>query len=180
MSAERHGYAGPLHVEYEYDPECTCRGTGRHDEDDYSCGWWAIDPTEPSADQLAEMLRARAASDAIWAPPVELLIAHRHWLYASQFRAYIDAFLGYAPTRTVGHPDTPMALIHWAQVCGALDRREFPASSSELAVLRIAASLGGREVTVNLRSALVGLDHRNSQLVAKAIAQAAGIHQVWA
>jgi hypothetical protein len=118
------------------------------------------------------MLRAQAADDTPRLAAVELLTGHGHWLRVAQFRRIVDCFLGYGSAASVV-PDTPMALIDWRAVQEALDAPSFPASGSELAVLRIAASLASNEVAVNLRSALAGLDRTNSRLVADAVARAA-------
>jgi hypothetical protein len=175
MSAEHHAYEGPLAVGYQYDPDCWCRGTGEHDED-VTCGSWVIDGGEPDVGQLAEMLRVGAGGECAGEAGVELLIAHKHWLHVARLRTYIDAFLGYAG-RSRRRPDLPMARFDWNEVGRALDERRFPASSSELGVLRIAASLASRHVDVNLHQALGSLDRTNAALVVTAIAQAAGIRQ---
>jgi hypothetical protein len=177
MSAEHHAYDGPLAVVYQYDPDCWCRGTGEHDED-VTCGSWMIDGGEPDVGQLAEMLRVGAAGECAWEASVELLIAHEHWLRVARLRTYIDAFLGYVG-RSSQLPDLPTARFDWIEIGRALDDRAFPASSSELGVLRVAASLASRHVDVNLHQALGSLDRANAALVATAIAHAGGIRQQW-
>lgn len=175
MPKEQHSYTGPLRVQYEYDPDCWCHGTGRHD-DDTTCGGWVIDSAVPTVDQLADMLRAQAVGDTSRQAAVELLVGHGHWLRVAQFRRIVDCFLGFGSAAS-NAPDTPMALIDWRAVREALDAQSFPASGSELALLRIAASLASNDVTVNLYSALAGLDRTNSRLVADAVACAAQLGQ---
>jgi hypothetical protein len=65
-------------------------------------------------------------------------------------------------------------VIRWRAAVHALDTGRLPCSSSEAAVLRIAASLGDEAVGVHLRSVLGGLDSRNIALVTGAIAAANG------
>jgi hypothetical protein len=148
-------------VQYEPAPECL------------SSGWWVIEPLTPTLEQLADMLRRPAAGEPAREAAVELLIGHRHWLHVRQFRGLLDCYLGYGNASST-HPDTPHALIDWTLVGEALDNRSFPASSSELAILRIAAALACHDISVNLRNSLSGLDRTNARLVVDAIAHAAG------
>lgn len=68
---------------------------------------------------------------------------------------------------------TPVAWADWHAVAVALDRRQFPASSGEKAVLRLAASLA-EGIPVSLRDTAASLDRRNLDLAVTAIRHAAG------
>jgi hypothetical protein len=135
-----------------------------------------VDPTEPDARLLADMLRANAATLYRQEAAVELLAAHGHWLLNQRFRAYLDTYIAYT---TGNRADTPMASVQWTQVADALNRGELYGSGSERAVLRIAASLGTGTVEVNLADAMTSLDNTNSHLVAKAVLHATGHRQDW-
>ena len=65
-------------------------------------------------------------------------------------------------------------MIRWKAAVHALGRGLLPCSSSEAAILRIAASLGDDTVGVHLRDVLGGLDYRNIALVTAAITAANG------
>jgi len=155
-------YDGPLHPIWECDPE---------DPED---GLWVFDVAELTAEELAEMLRAHARGLYAEEAAVELLIAHRHWLHDPELRTYVDAVLGYGTDRRV-----PMASVAWSAVVEAIRDGGLYASTSEAAMLRIAASLASYPVEVGLRHALAGLDARDSGLVGLAIAHAAGERQEW-
>ena len=67
-----------------------------------------------------------------------------------------------------------MASIDWPAAITALDSGELPCSSScEGKMLRLAASIG-EGVPVNLRDALVGLDHHNLHLIQQAVLHTGG------
>ena len=105
--------------------------------------------------ELAELLRHSASGHAEQAA-VGLLIEHDVWLRREDF---VAACVG------------PYA-VDWNAAVRALDDGELPCSTSEAAVLRIAAGLGG--VAVDLRAMLGGLDARNIVLVARAVMHANG------
>ena len=65
-------------------------------------------------------------------------------------------------------------MIRWKAALHALDTGRLPSSTSEEAVLRIAASIGDDTIPVRLRSVLGGLDSRNIALVTAAITAANG------
>lgn len=113
-------------------------------------------------DALATALREGARGYLPLEAGVELLIAHGVWLRRKDFRT----FVAYAADLT-SPAGAPMALVAWADVVLA----DLPASSSESAVLRIAASLAD-DVPVWLRTAASGLDETNLALVTDAIAWA--------
>jgi len=97
---------------------------------------------------------------------VDLLIAHRTWLYRDDF---LERF-----TFTGTDFDTAKTStgIEWAAAVNALDH-DLPCSGGEARLLRIAASLA-KGIPVDLRDTVTGLDHTNSALVAWAVTQAAG------
>lgn len=114
--------------------------------------------------ELAAALRRGAAG---WDAPVaavELLVAHRVWL-----------------PRMASHPAMhhvdDRGDVDWIQLGLAISRGKIAGSSSELAVLNLACSLGGG-TPVSLRDAVVGLDLANTRLVANAVARAAGHRRV--
>lgn len=63
-------------------------------------------------------------------------------------------------------------MIRWKAAIHARDTGLLPCSSSEQAILRIAASIGDPAIPVHLRHVLGGLDRRNIALVTAAIATA--------
>src|SRR5262245_18429739 len=113
-------------------------------------------------EELAELLRDGSYGDLPDEAAVELLIGHDTWLHRSDF---VDACVRLAPDHTMAHIDWPVAVR-------ALQAGEFPCSTSEASMLRIAAGLGG--VAVALWELLGGLDSRNILLVAIAVLHANG------
>ena len=65
-------------------------------------------------------------------------------------------------------------MIRWTAAIHALEAGQLPASGSEQAILRIAASLADPSIAVRLRENLGNLDHRNIALVTDAITAANG------
>lgn len=89
-----------------------------------------------------------------------LLIGHGTWLGRDGFvRAFVDV-------------DEEVAFVDWPAAVDGLDAGDLPCSTSEAAMLRIAACLGG--VPADLRKLLGGLDARNIRLVAQAVLHANG------
>ncbi|MFV2194781.1 hypothetical protein [Nocardiopsis sp. LOL_012] len=104
------------------------------------------------------------------AAAVNLLIDHDVWLRRPDFRSRCVVQI---PDSDLYEPDRPIAYIDWEQVCRALAERSLPASGSEVAVLRVAASLAdGRPVS--LRESLTGMDATTTAAVAAALVAAAG------
>jgi len=118
-------------------------------------GWLACLPEDTAAGICAD---AAAAG---------LLIRHDHFLHQPGFRRIITAGSSICSGQ-------PVAVIRWKAAVHALDTGYLPCSSSEAAVLRIAASLGDDTIPVHLRAALGGLDRRNITLVTDAITTANG------
>lgn len=123
-------------------------------------------PDIPAAG-LACLLADTAAGTSADAAAVGLITRHGHFLHQPGFRRIIAAGSSI-------HSGEPVAVIRWNAAIHALDTGRLPCSSSEAAVLRIAASLGDATIPVHLRSVLGGLDRRNITLVAAAITAANG------
>ena len=111
------------------------------------------------AAQLACLLEDTAATG--------LITSHGHFLHQPGFRRIIAA----GSSISAGEP---VAVIRWRAAIHALENGLLPCSSSEQAVLRIAASLGGDDIPVCLRSVLGGLNSRTIALVTDAITAANG------
>ena len=133
----------------------------------------SIDPTTLAPDDLAPMLRAWASGMFASEAAVELLIAHDVWPRRRDFLfTLVDAIDdGWGPRGSV----VPMAAIDWDRVEAFL--MSAPASSSEISVLRCAASLAGAAVNVPLRDATAALDETNAARVLNAIAHRCGWHE---
>ena len=123
-------------------------------------------PAMPAA-QLACLLACTAAGLCADTAAVALIAGHGHFLHQPGFRRVIAA----GTSMLTGEP---AAVIRWRAAVRALDTGRLPCSTSEEAVLRIAASLGDPAIGVHLRSVLGGLDHRNITLVTDAITAANG------
>jgi hypothetical protein len=118
--------------------------------------------------QLAKWLRDQAAGSYLHEAAVGLVIDHGVWLYRQDF---IDALV----LKLDDEPSfPPLAHIEWDDVVDFLD--ECPCSSSEAAVLRLAASLAGAPVGGALGDLVTRLDTRNIGLVLDAVAHANGLH----
>ncbi len=124
-------------------------------------------PAMPAA-QLACLLADTAAGLCADAAAVALITAHDHFLHQPGFRRIIAAG---GSSISAGEP---VAVIRWRAAIHALENGLLPCSSSEQAVLRIAASLGDDTIPVRLRQVLGGLDSRNITLVTDAITAANG------
>jgi len=119
------------------------------------------------AAQLACLLQDTAAGVSADDAAVTLIARHDHFLHQPGFRRLIAA----GSSISAGEP---VAVIRWKAAIHALDTGRLPCSSSENAVLRIAASLGDHDIPVHLRQVLGGLDQRNIALVTAAITTANG------
>ena len=123
-------------------------------------------PAMPTA-QLTVLLEDTAAGICADTAAVQLICSHGHFLRQPAFRRIIAA------GSSIGSGD-PVAVIRWRAAIHALDRGLLPCSSSEQAILRIAASLGDPTIPVHLRTVLGNLDTRTITLVATAITTANG------
>ncbi len=96
----------------------------------------------------------------------ELLIRHGFWLRRDDFTAqFILTHTGPAGDIT--------AAISWEEAIAALQAGNLPCSSSEAAILHLAASLATASPVI-LRHAITGLDRANLYLVINAIRNASG------
>jgi hypothetical protein len=120
------------------------------------------------AGHLACLLHDSAAGLCADTAATGLITAHDHFLHQPGFRRLIAAG---SSSISAGEP---VAVIRWKAAIHALDTGRLPCSSSENAVLRIAASLGDHDIPVHLRQVLGGLDRRNIALVTAAITAANG------
>ena len=119
------------------------------------------------ASQLALLLKDTAAGICADAAAVQLIAAHGHFLHQPAFRRIITA----GSSITTGQP---LAVIRWNAAIHALEAGQLPATGSEQAILRIAASLADPGIAINLRDNLGSLDARNIALVTDAIKAANG------
>jgi hypothetical protein len=116
--------------------------------------------TRLDAEALADALTAGATGCYGTEAAIELLIEHGTWLHRRDFVA--------AAIRVSDDEEPVMADVDWtAAITG-----EFPCSSTEAQVLRIAGQPTGEP----LRRLLAGLDDTNSGLVLDAVAHACGWH----
>ena len=119
------------------------------------------------AGQLACLLYDAAEGMCADVAAVMLIDRHGHFLHEPAFRRIIAA----GSSITTGQP---LAVIRWKAAIHALDSGQLPCSTSEQAILRIAASLADPGIAVNLRENLGSLDQRNIALVTDAIKAANG------
>jgi len=117
------------------------------------------------ARQLLCLLEDTAAGLCADTAAIDLLARHDHFLHQRAFRRFVA-------TSTTMFGGQPAAVIRWVPAVNALDAGLLPASTSEQAVLRIAASLGDDDIAVHLRQVLGSLDHTNITLVTRAITTA--------
>ena len=123
---------------------------------------------------IASSLRAalRAGAEGIYAleAGTGLLIAHGSWPGREDFGRYIRT------DNSITSPGTELATIDWEAAIAALDAGEFPSSSGEKQMLRLAASLVG-DVPVRLGAAVTSIDDRNVGLLVSAVLHASGRRQ---
>jgi hypothetical protein len=114
----------------------------------------------------------RAGADGLYAleAGTGLIITHGSWPAREDFGRFIHV----GPGITI--PGTELASIDWEAAISALDAGEFPSSSGEKRVLRLAASLAGG-IPVCLGDAVTGIDDRNTGLLVKAVLHASGQRQ---
>jgi hypothetical protein len=117
--------------------------------------------------RLACLLQDTAAGISADTAAVALIIRHDHFLHQPGFRRIIAAGSSICSGE-------PVAVIRWRSAIHALENGLLPCSSSEQAILQIAASIGDPAIPVHLRQVLGGLDSRNITLVTAAITAANG------
>jgi hypothetical protein len=120
-----------------------------------------------SSGRLACLLAGTAAGMLPDMAAAGLIIRHGHFLDDPGFRRIIAA----GASVTDGQP---FAVIRWNAAVTALASGHLPCSTSERAILLIAASLAEPGITISLRDCLGSLDRRNITLVADAITAANG------
>ena len=120
----------------------------------------------PGRWQLTAALRAGSKGMYCDQAATELLIRHGSWLRRDDFTArYILIGISQAGDIT--------AAIDWQEAITALHAGDLPCSSSEAAILGLAASFATATPVV-LRHAITGLDQANLYLVTNAIRDAGG------
>lgn len=120
----------------------------------------------PGRWQLTAALRAGSKGMYCDQAATELLIRHGSWLRRDDFTAR------YILTGTSQAGDITAA-IDWEEAITALHAGDLPCSSSEAAILGLAASFATATPVV-LRHAITGLDQANLYLVTNAISDAGG------
>ena len=100
---------------------------------------------------LAGLLAAGAGSLLAEAAAVRLLAGHGRWLARADFTG---PFIAAGPSPLSGQP---LAHVRWKAAARALAGGQLPASRTEQAILRIAASLAA-DVPVRLGDTITGLD----------------------
>ena len=120
--------------------------------------------------QLQAALRAGAEGLYALESGTGLLLAHGTWPAREDFRCFVHV------ADSITDPGTELASIDWEAVITALDAGEFPSSSGEKRMLRLAASLAG-DIPVRLGDAITGIDDRNVELLMTAILHASGQRQ---
>jgi len=120
--------------------------------------------------QLQAALRAGAEGLYALESGTGLLLAHGTWPASEDFRCFIHV------ADSITDPGIELASINWEAAINALDAGEFPSSSGEKRMLRLAASLAG-DIPVQLGDAVTGIDDRSVGLLIKAIRHASGRRQ---
>ena len=125
---------------------------------------WPL-PATVDTEALIFYLRQHTVGLLAGTAAIDLLAGHRTWLSRPDFRHHIHL----SPATT----DLPVAWIDWRTAVAALGRGQLPCSTSEAAVLRIAAALGA-DIPVHLRQLLCSLDQHTIALVTTASTDANG------
>jgi 8-oxo-dGTP diphosphatase len=125
---------------------------------------WAEPASLPGPWQLTAALRVSSKGVYCEEAATELIINHQAWLRRDDFtRQFIRTQDGPASGITV--------VIDWDEAITALQAGDLPCSSSEAAILHLAASLA-TAAPVSLRHALIGLDRANLHLIINAVRHA--------
>jgi hypothetical protein len=117
-------------------------------------------------EELVGALHEHAAGMFADTAAADLIARHGVWLPRPEFRPYVH----------IGHCHATgirVAYIRWRAAVAALTRGQLSGSTSESAILHIAAGLGAN-TPIRLREVLGSLDHRNIGLVTDAITLANG------
>ncbi len=120
----------------------------------------------PGPWQMTTALRACSTGMYCEEAATELIISHGAWLRRDDFTGqFIRTQDG--PLRGI------TAVIDWDEAITALEAGSLPCSTSEAAILRLAASLA-TAAPVSLRHAIIGLDQANLNLIINAVRHAGG------
>ncbi|MFE1443835.1 hypothetical protein [Streptomyces sp. NPDC058739] len=138
-----------------------------HDERDCPRYDTADGPVTIDPGQLAAALTANADGVPALRAAINLLTAHGLWIKRLADRPEL-LHIDYS-----GPTPEPYG-IDWEKVVQAVDAKELPASSGELRILALAASLAHSAVRIPLGDTVSGLDTANLDLVLTAIAEANG------
>ncbi len=125
---------------------------------------WTGDP--PRQWQITAALRACSKGMYCEEAATELIISHRSWLLR-------DDFTGQFILTSAASAGSITAVIDWEEALTALRAGHLPCSSSEAAILHLAASLATASPVI-LRHAITGLDQTNLHLVINAVRRAGG------
>ncbi|MFP8884427.1 hypothetical protein [Streptomyces mangrovi] len=139
------------------------------DHDERDCPWYDTDNGAVTIDaaELADTLQATADGSPALRAAIGLLTDHGLWLRRLAERPGLLLIDYSGPTpRAYG--------IDWLKVTEALAAKELPASSGELRILAIAASLANTTARIPLGDAVSGLDAANLDRVLTAITLANG------
>ncbi|MGW2136900.1 hypothetical protein ACWCW2_12910 [Streptomyces sp. NPDC001773] len=139
------------------------------DHDERDCPWYDTDagPVAIDAAELVHTLWATTDGSPALRAAIGLLSDHGLWIkrLAERPGLLLIDYSGPAP-EAYG--------IDWPKVVEALDAKDLSASSGELRILFIAASLADTAARIPLGDAVSGLDTTNLALVLQAIAVANG------
>ncbi|MGP4085116.1 hypothetical protein [Streptomyces sp. KR55] len=139
------------------------------DHDERDCPWYDTDDGTVTIDaaELANILQTVADGIPAQQAAIGLLVDHGLWIkrLAERPGLLLIDYSGPAPE--------PYG-VDWLKVVEALTAKDLPASSGELRILAIAASLADTAARIPLGDAVTGLDAANLDRVLKAITEANG------
>ncbi|MEV6295567.1 hypothetical protein AB0M41_35260 [Streptomyces sp. NPDC051896] len=139
------------------------------DHDERDCPWYDTDngTVTIDLDGVADTLLATADGSPALRAAIGLLVDHGLWIKRLAERPGL-LLIDYSGSEPAAYG------VDWLKVVQALEAKELPASSGELRILAIAASLADTAARIPLGDAVSGLDATNLDRVLKAIAQANG------
>ncbi|GAB2956603.1 hypothetical protein [Streptomyces heilongjiangensis] len=139
------------------------------DHDERDCPWYDTDNGTLTIDpvELADTLQKGADGSPTLRAAIGLLVDHGLWIKRLAERP------GLLQIDYSGPEPEPYG-VDWLKVVEALAAKELPASSGELRILAIAASLADTAARIPLGDAVTGLDTTNLDRVLAAIAEANG------
>ncbi|MET8961332.1 hypothetical protein ABZX69_17895 [Streptomyces sp. NPDC004074] len=139
------------------------------DHDERDCPWYDTDNSTVTIDpdRLADTLQATSDGSPTLRAAINLLIDDGLWIQRLTERPSL-LLIDYSGPAPVAYG------VDWLKVVQALEAKELPASSGELRILAIAASLADTAARIPLGDAVSGLDATNLDRVLMAIATANG------